>query len=155
MVLVFVLAVTGITFYTHLHPLPVTRTAAALETLQYDREAYDTLMKANTFSNGGTGVAGSMSPETKAYAVLMKNKNAFDLFYHLEQEANNQGRLYALCAMYQLDNQYFNTIQVRYLNSIAEIKGLFGCIQVGVPMCDIADKDSMRAMAQYIASSHE
>ena len=102
-----------------------------LAELQYDKSAYKTLCKADTFSYGGVGYAGSMSEETEAYAKLYKSKDAKKVFLCLEKDANIQGKLYALCAFYYLDNAYYHKQVQNYMKSDENVKLMAGCIGYG------------------------
>ena len=96
--------------------------------LQYDKEAYDVLCKAWAFSDSATGYGGEMSEAIKAYSKLYKSHNAKDVFKHLEKDANMQGKLYALCAYYYLDNIYYHERIKYYIKSDEEVKLQYGCI---------------------------
>ncbi|MCX7748088.1 MAG: hypothetical protein N2645_14570 [Clostridia bacterium] len=90
-------------------------------------DAYSILCKAEVFSNGPTGYAGIMSNEIKAYAKLFSNKNAKDLFMKLENEGTLEGKLYALCALYYLDNDYYNKVIINYSLCDKMVKEEVGC----------------------------
>jgi hypothetical protein len=102
-----------------------------LADLQYDKDAYQVLCKADTFSYSGVGYSGTMSQETEAYTKLYKSKDAKKVFKCLEKDANIQGKMYALCAFYYLDNAYYQKQVQMYMKSNENVNLMSGCIGYG------------------------
>src|SRR5712664_2540677 len=62
--------------------------------------AYQRLLHANIFNLGGAGYALAMTPEERAFRVLLKSTNSIALFQQLSREGNPEGQLYALYGFY-------------------------------------------------------
>ena len=82
--------------------------AYAVITIDETDQDYLTLKNARVFAVSGVSDGGKIIPEEiHAFARLFENENAVDYFYKLELEANNQGKLYALCGLFYLDYDYY------------------------------------------------
>ncbi|MDR1563852.1 MAG: hypothetical protein LBS74_02735 [Oscillospiraceae bacterium] len=88
---------------------------------------YDLLKNAGTFACGGIGDAGTMPEEIAAFGRLFKQTNALELFYKLEAEGSNVGKLYALCGLYYLDYNYYSSLMNTYSKNESEIITISGC----------------------------
>lgn len=115
----------------------IQKNTSPLSELQYDKDAYKILQKADSFSFSGTGYGGDMSQETEAYAELLKSKDAKKVFIELEEHANMQGKLYSLCAFYFLDNEHYKEQVQKYLSSKEKVEVMSGCIMGEYEVCNI------------------
>jgi len=75
---------------------------------------YLCLKNAPYFAYGPVGLTSKIPAEFYAFGRLLKKENALDYFYKLEQEANNQGILYALCGIYYLDYHNYAILIEKY-----------------------------------------
>lgn len=114
------------------------------------KEAYDCLSKAEYFSYGPSGVAGSMSSEIKAFTKLYKSNYAKDLFVKLEVESTPDGKLYALCGLYLLDRDYYNKVIVKYKNSNEMVTVLSGCIGRSMKLSEVIKDFDQGAIPQSL-----
>jgi hypothetical protein len=108
-----------------------------LSELQYDKNAYKILCKADSFSTSGTGYGGDMSQETEAYAKLYKSKDAKEVFVQLEKNSNMQGKLYALSALYFFDKERYDLLVQEYMDSDKTVRIMAGCILGSYPLSEI------------------
>lgn len=90
---------------------------------------YLCLKDASFFTDGYVGVAAEMPKEIYAFGRLVRYRNALDYFYKLEQEASNQGILYALCGLYYLDYDNYPFLMEKYGSYEDTVTMMFGCIQ--------------------------
>jgi hypothetical protein len=123
-----------------------TNAIGPLSKLQYDKEAYKTLRKADTFSYGGTGYGGDMSTETQAYVKLYQSIDAKEVFVELEKDSNMQGKLYALSALYYLDKELYDDLVEKYTDSQRSVDILSGCLGGTYDVRDVIrtdDKDNL------------
>lgn len=108
-------------------------TLIAFNSVEFDEDcmaAYDLLLNADTFSHGSVGYGGQTPDEIYAWGKLLICKNAKDIFIQLEREATIEGKMYALCGLYYLDYENYNTYISKYINSSANIYTLDGCIGI-------------------------
>lgn len=70
-------------------------------------QAYQRLLHAHIFNLGGVGFGLAITPEEKAFCVLLKSANSIALFQRLLNEGNPEGQLYALYGLYIEDPQAF------------------------------------------------
>ena len=89
---------------------------------------YQTLLHAEFFAYGGVGYSGDLPNEMKALWRLYKEPNARDYFVRLEQEANNEGKLYALCGIYHTDFKLYQVLMENYIQNEEWVKRQDGCI---------------------------
>ena len=76
--------------------------------METDR-AYRQLLDAHIFNLGGVGFVLSITPEEKAFQVLLRSANSVALFERLISEGNPEGQLFALYGLYLEDPQLFRT----------------------------------------------
>jgi hypothetical protein len=69
--------------------------------------AYKKLLDAHLFNFGGVGFASQITPEEKAFRVLLESWNPVSAFKRLLSEANPEGQLYALYGLYLRDRDSF------------------------------------------------
>jgi len=67
---------------------------------------YLTLKNTSIFAPGAISDRGIIPEEIRAFGKIFEKENAVNYFYKLEFEANNQGKLYALCGLFYLDYDY-------------------------------------------------
>ena len=67
--------------------------------METDR-AYRQLLDAHIFNLGGVGFVLSITPEEKAFQVLLRSANSVALFERLISEGNPEGQLFALYGLY-------------------------------------------------------
>lgn len=115
----------------------------AINLSEEEQSAFNTLMQAQSFSYGGVGVNRLMSEETAAFQTLFSSENALACFARLEAEANTQGKLYALCALYYLDYDNHAARMQHYLADSGEAYCLAGCASYSdsVPSIIRAEED--------------
>jgi hypothetical protein len=73
--------------------------SARVRTLETDR-AFRTLTHAKIFNLGGFGLMLGITPEEKAFRLLLESGNSVASFQRLLREANPEGQLYALYGLY-------------------------------------------------------
>ena len=73
---------------------------------QEDR-AFRTLTHSKIFNLGGFGFALAVSPEERAFRVLLNSENPGGLFRRLLREANPEGQLFGLYGLYLEDREAF------------------------------------------------
>ncbi len=121
--------------------------------------AYNCLRTAEVFTDGSSGVGGSMSEEIKAFKKLFESSIARDSFIKLEQEANIEGKLYALCALYFLDRSYYGKAIEKYKSSNETVKVQGGCMQWSTKLSDqikeFDESDIPQALKEYIDRDSE
>lgn len=76
-------------------------------------QAYRRLLHANIFNFGGVGFGATITPEEKAFSVLLNSANKIALFQRLVSEGNPEGQLYALYGLYLEDSQLFKNAAER------------------------------------------
>jgi len=101
---------------------------AAINIDETDRD-YEFLKNAPFFANGGVSYSGRIPDEIYAWGRLMKKTNALDYFYKLESEANNEGKLYALCGLYYLDNENYDYLMKKYGSTDEKVSYMSGCVR--------------------------
>jgi len=69
--------------------------------------AYKKLLDAHIFNFGGVGFASEITPEEKAFRILLESWNAASVFKRLLSDANPEGQLYALYGLYLEDPATF------------------------------------------------
>lgn len=89
---------------------------------------YLCLKNAPFFAYSGVGYAGLIPEELYAFDRLMEKENALDYFHKLESEANNQGKLYALCGLYYLDYDNYAYLMEKYGASEEYVEYMEGCL---------------------------
>ncbi|MCL2637253.1 MAG: hypothetical protein FWD48_02680 [Oscillospiraceae bacterium] len=103
---------------------------------------YILLLEAEFFAWGGVGYAGSTPVYHYSFKRLFEKENALDYFYMLESNANNQGKLYALCALFYLDYDFFYTLIEEYSETDEEVTFMSGCSMIiGYEMNDLIRTD--------------
>ena len=117
-------------------------------------ENYSLLKKSEFFATGIVGGGGDTPMEIEAFAQMIKYSDAKKYFIKLEEEANNEGKLYALCGLYSLDKEYFYTILDSYINSEDKVITMDGCMKQEEVFKDISDNfvngKTPESLAKYI-----
>ncbi len=99
---------------------------------QADREkpeqAYERLLGVKQFAFGGVGYAGTTSDGEQAFRAVRASTNAVQLFRAALSNGSNEAKLYALCAIRQMDNRSFATDAKAFLRANPEVTTMSGCI---------------------------
>ena len=69
--------------------------------------AYRQLVHASVFNFGGVGFANAITPEEKAFHILLGSNHRLALFKRLLRDADAEGQLYALYGLYLDDSEAF------------------------------------------------
>lgn len=84
------------------------RKSGVIESLSgEDRTAYITLANAPMFSTGGVGSPGRLPKAVLAYRTLIESPRAAEAFDEMARIATPEGRMYALCGLYDTDPRLF------------------------------------------------
>ena len=89
---------------------------------------YIFLKNAEFFADRGVSYDGHTPDEIYAWRRLFEKDNALDYFYKLESEANNEGKLYALCGLYYLDYHNYPYLMEKYRLTDETVTYFSGCI---------------------------
>ncbi|HRJ08897.1 MAG TPA: hypothetical protein PK490_13075 [Prosthecobacter sp.] len=118
LVIVAVLAVViGVIAYQLLPPSEVGRIAVAQ------------LAKADRFSFGGVGVAGSIPEREDWFFAILSSRHSARLFYDLfEQSTTTEARLYALAGLHLTDSASFRDCAARFAKEGSRVQTQGGCI---------------------------
>ena len=114
------------------------------DSVEFDEDcaaAYDTLMNTKRFSSGRVGEGGILPDEIRAVGKLLICKNAKNYFIQLEQTATIEGKMYALCGLYYLDYDNYNSYIEKYINDSTEIFMMSGCIMYTTTVKELIKKD--------------
>ena len=79
------------------------------------------------FTYGPIGEAAVMPDGLEAFGRIFAKENALDYFYKLESEAENEGKLYALCGLYYLDYANYPYLMEKYGSSVEVVTYMAGC----------------------------
>ncbi|MCL2086060.1 MAG: hypothetical protein FWH05_00500 [Oscillospiraceae bacterium] len=83
-----------------------------------DAEADFALLKhSSLFCVSGYGFTGEFTEEHYALNRLLLHENSLDYFRRLEAEATNEGKLYALCGLYFIDNDNYFQLLEKYIDT--------------------------------------
>ena len=132
-----------ISFYSR-HEYDIDLSLIDFDSMQFDEDcttAYDMLMNTNRFADGPIGAAGATPDEICAFGKLLICINAKDYFIQLEQEATIEGKMYALCGLYYLDYDNYNTYIEKYLNDSTGITVMYGCIMYSMSVKELIKND--------------
>ena len=88
------------------------------------------LLNAPYFADGVVGEGGEIPEEIYALNRLVKKTNARQYLYKLAKEAGNEGKMYALCGLYDLDQAYFFARVGTYRISDETVVFMAGCIRM-------------------------
>lgn len=91
-------------------------------------ENYKILMETGMFAIDAIGENGAIPKELKAFGKLYTKDNAKEYFIDLEKNATLEGKLYALCGLYYLDNSYFYEVIEKYKTMKSKVFCMFGCL---------------------------
>lgn len=108
-----------------------TKSLDALELTDIGHESFERLLNARRFTDDAIGDGGITPNEVRALRYLVREDNAMQAFVLLEERATLPGRLYALCALYELDPQRFGERVGAYRSSDATIEVQMGCTIFG------------------------
>jgi len=118
--------------------------------------AYKKLIDAHIFNFGGVGFAAQITPEEKAFRVLLESWNRVSVFKQLLNEANPEGQLYALYGLYLEDRDSFEK-EAEKLKLTADLpprRGIFFPVEKGKVLigrgCLLLHEDQ-RAVIEEIA----
>jgi hypothetical protein len=80
-----------------------------------------------TFADTAVGFDGGASAQACAFAVLLRERNARDLFHSLLANGGVAGQLYALCGLYLTDPAAFRESVEAYRGRTDEVNTFMGC----------------------------
>ncbi len=89
--------------------------------------AYARLLKAERFAYAGVGYAGTLPKEVLAVRTLLGEKNAKPTLLKLLKEATAEGQLFALSALYLVDQQTFELQVEKFITTNADVRVQSGC----------------------------
>ncbi|MFV0401593.1 MAG: hypothetical protein ACK5LX_13390 [Oscillospiraceae bacterium] len=96
--------------------------------IDVENSDYQLLLSPEVFAYGPVGAAGVTPGTVKAVGNLLKHDNALAYFVSLEKNANSAGKLYALCGIYRLDPDLFQSLLKDYKNNDDTVQMMGGCI---------------------------
>jgi len=103
---------------------------APLQLSEFGREAFQTLLTAESFTNEAVGIAGVTSAEILALRTIWREPTAGRAFRQLEEQATVAGRLFALCGLYYADREAFLKRVEPYRTSDETVGFLEGCMML-------------------------
>ena len=89
---------------------------------------YQTLLNAELFTYGSIGYPPSLPETIKAFHRLLAGINARLYFIDLEQNATNEGKLYALCGIYHTDFNLYQSLMGSYTKNTRTVHYMQGCM---------------------------
>lgn len=119
-------------------------------------EAYSTLVQATCFSYGGLGYSGTtIDDRYAAFYTLYSSSDALNYFKGMEKEGTNEGKLFALCGLYLLDKEYYNSVAEKYLSREEPVMYQSGCLRWEDKLCDIIKSDIETGYApEFLKENH-
>lgn len=116
-IIAVVAVVIGVVAYQLLPPSEAGRTAVAQ------------LAKANKFSFGGGGIAGSIQESENWFFAILSSRHSARLFHDLfKQSTTAEARLYALAGLHLTDKDNFRVCAARFVKESSRVQTLGGCI---------------------------
>jgi hypothetical protein len=107
---------------------------------------YSLLKTAEYFTDGPIGVAGKTPTTLIALKKVMKHTNSKSLLHDLIEEANYEGKLYALIGLYFVDYEYYIEEIQRFSQLQVNVRTYEGCILSVEKMRDILRKEGDRVI---------
>jgi len=98
---------------------------------------YRRLKGVSYFSPIPKGLLNEYSEELAALNNIMLKKDALQLLYKLEANATYEGKLFALCGLYYMDNEGCMNLADKYLQSEEEVMFFTGCVGTYEPMSEM------------------
>lgn len=99
---------------------------------------YTVLRNSTIYADGPTGIGGQTPESVYAYERLQRNLFAAPIFKSLEQTATNEGKVYALKALYNLDFVYYQSrLYDKYIESRETARGMSGCLQYEIKLNEL------------------
>jgi hypothetical protein len=92
------------------------------------KNAYNTLLNAQSFESTHIGAAGSFSKLAESLGILQKEKNADEALKALLKNATLPGQLYALCGIFYTDYDFFAKEVENYKSNQELIQDVSGCM---------------------------
>jgi hypothetical protein len=92
------------------------------------QEAYQKLLSAHIFAFGGTGFAGTISAEEKAFHTIAASPNGAELFSKLLEKGTSEAQMYALCGIRKLTPDKLTAASNSFRPADAEVHTMSGCI---------------------------
>src|SRR5262245_57652348 len=90
--------------------------------------ALDELARATEFQNEAVGYEKAMSPNVRAFRIILQQQDATAMFAELLQRGTVVGRLYALCGLYLKDPQQYRRGLAAFKPSGEDVPFSIGCI---------------------------
>jgi len=102
-----------------------------IDAIEIDETDADYLLLCNAayFSDGPVGYSAAIPGTIGAFGRLFQRENAGDYFVKMERNANNQGKLYALCGLYYFEYEYYYKLVKEYVNNTEPVEMMSGCIR--------------------------
>lgn len=116
------------------------------------REAYERLARAARFTDAAIYDGGATPNEVVALRILAREADGAALFRALESEATLPGRLFAMCALWELDPANFAQHLPRYRASDATVFFQTGC--TGLPDVPVRELVERPDGARLAAGQH-
>lgn len=104
-------------------------------------DAFAILLRTETVADVAVGYGGDTPPQFYALAVLLKRPDAAAVFADLHERAQPAGRIYALCALRDLDRETYASGLAALREANPVVQTFSGCIKVGLPMLKVLDED--------------
>ena len=98
---------------------------------------YQALLSPDFFAYGPVGYSGMLPDEIASLKCLLEKPNARLYFSALEQKADNEGKLYALCGLYHTDFELYKSLVESYAQNDESAKLMSGCIIYDQPIAPI------------------
>ncbi|MEJ2031654.1 MAG: hypothetical protein P8Y63_01125 [Deltaproteobacteria bacterium] len=103
---------------------------------------YKVLLNAKSFSVGGTSYAGTPTKETIAFKHIFFSKNADEQFKKLLENANLEGKLYALSGLYFYDSCAYKKTVEKFLGIDDAVTVFSGCILNKIKIKELIKRES-------------
>jgi hypothetical protein len=129
------------------------------------KQAYQTLLKMDTFAIGGIGYGGSTSKGEEALIILLKEKEAISALKELAEKALPEGGLYGIFGLKVLKCDCFNVEFEKFINkpelgerkiwgglkiSSGNVHMMSGCLGFAEKRVEVAEKIKSNEFDSYI-----
>jgi hypothetical protein len=92
------------------------------------QEAYQKLFSCHIFAFGGTGFAGTISAEEKAFHTIAASGNGAEVFSKLLEKGTSEAQMYALCGIRKLTPDKLTAASNSFRPADAAVSTMSGCI---------------------------
>jgi hypothetical protein len=121
---------------------PETSGLPSLEVPKTREDALRVLRTTDWFADVFIGFAGSPSAEACAFAMVMRQPDATQLFQTLIGRARKAGQMYALSGLYLRDRDLFAKEVVRYEGDTSYVRTMSGCLAGRVRVRELVHGES-------------